>query len=383
MSKASTNLNQQQLIREVSRLRKRNAFLEKVSLRQKRLKENLGASQRKLWEIVNLMPNAIFEINMKGKVIFANAAGLEIFGRTTDDLKKGFSAFDVIVPEEHARLLAGIKRVESGETLPPPIPYICVKKDGQRFPVAIQSSRVMKSGKAVGVRGAIIDITRIQQASDILQKTKEDLENTVAQRSLELEITGEKLDRVLEETIMALSSAIEKRDPYTSGHQSRVAKLARAIAVKLELSRDQVKGIYMAALVHDIGKIYIPAEILSKPAKLNRIEMEIIRMHPAVGFEILSTIEFPWPIAKIVSQHHERIDGSGYPNGIKGNDILIEAKILAVADVVEAIASHRPYRPSLGIDKALEEIELNIDKFYEAKICQACLKLFEKDAFVF
>ena len=361
-----------QLLREIKKLSRKYA----------KLKAEFYQHRDKLWNIVEFLPNAIFETDLAGKVIFANAAGLDIFGRTPEDLSKGFSAFDVIVPEEHERLKTGFQRVRSGE-LYPPTPYTGLKKDGARFPVAIQSSRVMKGGKVVGVRGVIIDITRIQQAADMVQKAKQELENTVAERDHELEVTGEKLARVLEETIMALSSAIEKRDPYTSGHQSRVAKLARAIALKLDLPRDQVKGVYMAALVHDIGKIYIPAEILSKPAKLNRIETEIIKMHPAVGLEILSTIEFPWPIAKIVSQHHERLDGSGYPSGAKENEILLEAKIMAVADVVEAIASHRPYRPALGIDKALEEIELNKGKLYDSRIAQICLKLFQKDGFVF
>ena len=361
-----------QLLRDVKKLSRAHA----------KLKAELSQNRDKLWNIVEFLPNAIFETDLDGKVIFANAAGLDIFGRASQDLLSGFSAFDVVIPEEHERLKTGFQRVMSGE-LYPPSPYTGIKKNGTRFPVAIQSSRVMKDGKVVGVRGVIIDITRIQQAADMVQKAKEELENTVAARDRELELTGEKLARVLEETIMALSSAIEKRDPYTSGHQSRVAKLARAIALKLDLPRDQVKGVYMAALVHDIGKIYIPAEILSKPAKLNRIETEIIRMHPAVGFEILGTIEFPWPIAKIVSQHHERLDGSGYPSGAKDNDIILEAKILAVADVVEAIASHRPYRPALGIDKALEEIQLNKGRLYDPQITQVCLKLFEKDGFVF
>jgi len=356
--------------------------LKKLSRKHAKLKAEFHDNRDKLWNIVEFLPNAIFETDLNGKVIFANAAGLDIFGRTPEDLRNGFSAFDVIAREEHERLRSGFERVMSGE-LYPPTPYTGLRKDGAHFPVAIQSSRVMKEGKVAGVRGVIIDITKIQQAADMVQKAKEVLENTVAERSRELELTGEKLARVLEETIMALSSAIEKRDPYTSGHQSRVAKLARAIALKLDLPSDQVKGVYMAALVHDIGKIYIPAEILSKPAKLNRIETEIIKMHPAVGFEILGTIEFPWPIAKIVSQHHERLDGSGYPGGAKENEILLEAKILAVADVVEAIASHRPYRPALGIDKALEEIELNKGKLYDPRITQICLKLFQKDNFVF
>ena len=139
----------------------------------------------------------------------------------------------------------------------------------------------------------------------------------------------------------------------------------------------------MAGLVHDIGKISVPSEILSKPSKLKEIEMELIRSHSEVGFDILKDIEFPWPIAQVVFQHHERLDGSGYPRGLSGNDILIEAKVIAVADVVEAMSSHRPYRASLGIDKALEEISGNKDILYDAEVVDACLRLFEEKVFEF
>jgi len=178
---------------------------------------------------------------------------------------------------------------------------------------------------------------------------------------------------------MALT--VEERDPYTAGHQRRVTNLALAIAEELGLSEDQKDGLQKAGLIHDQGKISIPFDILSKPGRLTEIEFQLIKKHPEVGYHILKDIEFPWPVAKIVLQHHERINGSGYPNGLKAEDITIEAKILAVADVVEAMASHRPYRAALGIEKALEEIKLNRNTLYEPDVVDACLRLFNEKGF--
>lgn len=195
--------------------------------------------------------------------------------------------------------------------------------------------------------------------------------------SEELQVNVEKLRTALEGTVQVVASTVEVRDPYTAGHQRRVALLARAIAEEMRLSDNQVNGVFMAGVVHDLGKIYVPAEILSKPKQLNEIEFNLIKTHPQVGYDLLKTIEFPWPIAQIVYQHHERLDGKGYPNGLKGNNIMIEARILAVADVVEAMASHRPYRPSRGMERALKEISNNQGTLYEPQVVKACIKLFE------
>jgi len=197
----------------------------------------------------------------------------------------------------------------------------------------------------------------------------------------ELRESWERLRRTLAGTIQAISTTIEMRDPYTAGHQRRVALLAEAIAREMKLPEAQVEGIRFAAEIHDIGKIYVPAEILSKPTKLTELEYTIIKTHPQAGYDILKNIEFPWPIAQIVLQHHERINGSGYPNALKNGEILLEAKILAVADVVEAMSSHRPYRPSFGLDKALEEIQLNRGRLYEPEVVDSCLRLFKEKRF--
>jgi putative nucleotidyltransferase with HDIG domain len=180
---------------------------------------------------------------------------------------------------------------------------------------------------------------------------------------------------------MALT--IEIRDPYTAGHQRRVSKLSCAIARELGMPEDQVEGIRVAGDIHDIGKIYVPAEILSKPGQITAIEYGIIKTHPQVGFDILKTIKFPWPVAQIVLQHHERLDGSGYPIGLKDGEILKEARILSVADIVEAMSSHRPYRPAQGIGKALEEIIQNKGVFYDSDVVDTCVKIFREKHFRF
>jgi len=160
----------------------------------------------------------------------------------------------------------------------------------------------------------------------------------------------------------------ESRDPYTAGHQRRVTQLACAIAKEMDFPEKQIEGIHASGLLHDIGKIYIPTDILNRPGRLSNIEMDLIRTHSKVGYDILKTVNFPWPVAQIVLQHHERQDGSGYPQGLSGEEILIEARILTVADVIEAMSSHRPYRPALGIDTALGEISKNSGILYDPKV---------------
>lgn len=214
----------------------------------------------------------------------------------------------------------------------------------------------------------------VEIALDITQR-----KNAEGQRKISLARTR----RILEETVEALAATSERRDPYTAGHQRRVAQLACAIAREMGLAYEQVEGIRMAANIHDVGKVYVPAEILSKPTTLSGLEFSIIQTHPQIGYDILKEIEFPWPIASIVLQHHEKLDGSGYPNGLKGKDILIEAKILTVSDIVEAMASHRPYRAALGIEAALEEIKEEKKGIYDREIVSVCLNLFSVKRFRF
>lgn len=189
------------------------------------------------------------------------------------------------------------------------------------------------------------------------------------------------INKLLFQTIKALSLMMAERDPYTFYHQERMSKVAAAIATEIGLTENDVNIIRLAATVHDIGKIRIPIEILSKPGPIDEFEFGIIKTHPQVGYDILKTIEFPWPIAQIVLQHHERLNGSGYPRGMTGKEILLESKILAVADVVESMASHRPYRPALGVNAALREIAENRDVLYDAFVVDACINLSKKANF--
>ncbi|RZB30778.1 MAG: hypothetical protein SRB1_03058 [Desulfobacteraceae bacterium Eth-SRB1] len=193
----------------------------------------------------------------------------------------------------------------------------------------------------------------------------------------------ERLLKSMESTIDALAMTLEMRDPYTAGHQRRVAQLAKAIAQEMNCSDNEIKGIHFAAFIHDIGKIHVPAEILSKPAELTKAEFEMIKLHPQSGYDILKNIDFPWPLADIVLQHHERMNGSGYPQGLSGENICMEARILAVADTVEAMSAHRPYRAARGIEEALSEIEKNRAILYDPDVVDACLRLFAEKGFKF
>ncbi len=250
--------------------------------------------------------------------------------------------------------------------------------------------------------GLLTTVSKEMEAEDELKKHRDQLEAVVQARTAELTKLNEqlkleiverglaeerlqqsynRLQQNLDETVNAMSLTVEERDPYTAGHQRRTADLAMQLASQIGLSAHAVKGIHMAGLIHDIGKISIPAEILSKPGRLNAAEIQLIRRHPQAAYDILKKIDFPWPVDLIVLQHHERIDGSGYPQGLTGGETLIEARILCVADVVEAIASHRPYRPALGIDKALAEISANSGRLYDPHVVAACLRLLKEESY--
>jgi len=191
----------------------------------------------------------------------------------------------------------------------------------------------------------------------------------------ELKKSSDKIKTNIEDTIHAMAMTVEMRDPYTAGHQRQVANFASSIAEKMSIPKEQIDSIHLAGTIHDIGKMQVPTEILSKCGKLTGLEYDMIKTHPQAGYDILKTIRFQWPIAEFVLQHHERMDGSGYPSGLSGNDILIEAKILSVADVVDAIVPHRPYRPALGIEKAKEEISNNRGILYDSNVVDACLSI--------
>jgi putative nucleotidyltransferase with HDIG domain/PAS domain S-box-containing protein len=235
-----------------------------------------------------------------------------------------------------------------------------------RKEMLLNARRILREGEGTQlILLAIEDVTQHKQTEENLRRSLENLQ------------------RALGETTAALASAAEKRDPYTAGHQQRVAQLAGAIAREMGCTEDQMEAIRVAGILHDIGKLYVPSEILSKPTRLSDLEFAMIKTHSQVGFDILKEIKFPWPVAQIVLQHHERMNGSGYPHGLTSPDILPEARILAVADVVEAMASHRPYRPALGIQQALQEISRHRGILYDPQAVDACLRLFTERNFQF
>jgi PAS domain S-box-containing protein len=238
------------------------------------------------------------------------------------------------------------------------------RKDGTTLWTEMTLSFVRdENQRPVGIIGVAREITGRKQAEAKIQQTLESLRKAVGT------------------TIQVMVSVVEMRDPYTAGHQIRSADLARAIAEEMGLPQEKIDGIRMAGSIHDIGKLSIPAEILSKPTKLTDIEFSLIKEHSRSGYEMLKDVESPWPLAEIVYQHHERMDGSGYPRNLKGDEIIMEARIMAVADIVEAMASHRPYRPTLGIEAALEEIEKNKGVLYDNAVADACLKLFREKGY--
>ena len=198
-----------------------------------------------------------------------------------------------------------------------------------------------------------------------------------------LKQTCKKLQKFIEDTAYIIMKVVETRDPYSIGHQQRVSKLATVIAQEMKLPQDKIEGTRIASLVHDIGKVNLPTEIISKPNKLIEVEFNLIKNYPKVGYDILKKVDFPWPIAEIVFQHQEKIDGSGYPRGLKADEICIEAKILGVANVVEAMSSYKSYRPALSIDEALAEISKNKNILFDPEVVDACLRLFKEKGFKF
>ena len=212
---------------------------------------------------------------------------------------------------------------------------------------------------------------------------RRNLEQMVDERTDSLQRSMKKLENAMNGIVRAIAHTVETRDPYTAGHQRRVADLAVALAQTVGFEEEMIEAVRMAAIIHDLGKISVPAEILSKPSRLTVNEFNLIKEHPLVGYNILKDIEFPWEIATMVYQHHEKLDGSGYPLGLSGDEILPESRVLTVADVVEAMASHRPYRPGLGIEIALDEIQKNQGRLYDPEVTAACQALFKEGRFSF
>ncbi|MFA4911105.1 MAG: PAS domain S-box protein [Desulfobacteria bacterium] len=327
----------------------------------KKAEEALKESEQRYRQLLEVAPVSI-AVHSEGKLVFTNPAGARMIGANSPQELVGKPISEIVHPEGWEIAKDRIQRMFEGEQGLYPVEDKYIRLDGTAFPVEVVAAPFTYQDKPA-VQVIVIDITERKQMEE------ERREN------------AQKLVKAMESTIEAMATTVEMRDPYTAGHQLRVAALVSAIAKEMDISADQVYGISMAGIVHDIGKIFIPAEILSRPGKLSKIEFDLIKMHPEVGYNILKDIEFPWSIAQAILQHHERMDGSGYPAGLSREAILLEARILAVADVVEAMASHRPYRAAIGLDGALEEISMNSGILYDADVVDACIRLFHEKGF--
>ncbi|HEX7535025.1 MAG TPA: PAS domain S-box protein, partial [Syntrophales bacterium] len=324
---------------------------------RKRAEEELKQSEERYRNIFENAQGGIFQTSLEGRFLTANQALATILGYDSpEDLMTTIINIPkqlYVNPEDRKVLLKMTEEqgsVKGFETQ-------FYRKNGSMIWVSVNQQAVRDAeGRILYYEGFNEDITIKKEGVERIRKA-------------------------LGATVQAMAVTVETRDPYTAGHQRRVADLARSIATEMNLPADQINGIRIAATIHDLGKISVPAEILSKPTKLTALEFSLIKTHPQSGYDILQDIDFPWPIARIVLEHHERMNGSGYPNGLTGDNILLESRILAVADVVESMASHRPYRPSLGIEAALQEIEKNKGTLYDNTVADVCLRVFREKGY--
>ncbi|MBA7534072.1 Sensor histidine kinase RcsC [subsurface metagenome] len=331
---------------------------------RKKAEEQIKDSEKRLKILFDYAPDAYYISDLKGKFIDGNKVAERLMGYKREELiGSSFLKLKLLsladIPKAAKLLVKNLRGQPTG-----PDEFILNRKDNSKVTVEI-STYPVKIKERTLVLGIARDITERKQAEQKLLQSHN------------------KLLKTMEDTIYTIGKITETRDPYTAGHQKTVSQIAVFIAQEMKLPKDKIEGVRIASLVHDIGKNSVPAEILNKPIKLSDIEFNLIKDHSQTGHDILKSIEFPWPVARIVLQHHERLNGSGYPQGLKGEDILLEARIIGVADVIDAMSSHRPYRPALGIDVALEEISKNKGIFYDPEVVDACIKLFKEKRFKF
>ena len=331
---------------------------------RKAAEKSLRESEAKFRALVESTSDWIWEIDEHGVYTYSSPQIFDLLGYTAEEVI-GKTPFDLMTLEDASSLKPPFTSIVEERKHFHLLENANVHKDGRIVFLETSGTPIIDAeGSFRGYRGIDRDISERKEAEQ------------------ERRASAERHEKILLQTIEAIASTVEARDPYTAGHQRRVADIASAIAGDMGLSRDTIKGIYLAATIHDLGKIRVPAEILSKPGRLNQIEYELVKGHVQTGYDIIKDIEFPWPIALMVLHHHERLDGSGYPQGLKSESILPEAKILAVADVVEAMSSHRPYRPGLGQEEALREIAAHRGTLYDPAVVDICIALFREKNFV-
>lgn len=326
-----------------------------------RQRDHLLDTEAQLRGVVEQNIAGVYILTEHGEVAYLNERFAQLCGYSAADVC-GRPFLDFVAPEDRSRAQASFAEAMHGDSRQ--LEFTLLGRNGRTIDVLTHGAKATYRLRPALV-GVALDITERRQ--------HERAERAATNR----------LREVMESTVAVIAATLEARDPYTAGHQRRVAQLASAIARTLRCDEETVRGVHFGALIHDIGKIKIPAELLSKPTRLTELETKLLETHTEAGFDILNGIEFPWPVAQMVLQHHERMDGSGYPHGLTGDSILLESRILAVADVVEAMSSHRPYRPSRGTDVALEEIESGRGTRYDANAVDACLSLFREQHFAF
>ncbi|OGP85493.1 MAG: hypothetical protein A2Z08_08280 [Deltaproteobacteria bacterium RBG_16_54_11] len=327
---------------------------------RKQVEEALQESEEKYRDLVENISDILYAIDEHGIVTYVAPAIESLSGYAPSEII-GHPFSEFVYREDGPYIMEKFQEDLAGH--PEPHEFRMVNKAGVVRWVRTSSRPFFKETRAVGLRGVMTDLTARKQAEEEVKRGYEQLQET------------------LHSTVSALASTVEMKDQYTAGHQPRVRHLACAIAGEMGLSEEQIEGIRMAASIHDIGKIMVPAEILNKPGPLTEIQYEMIKMHPRAGYDILKGIKFPWPVAQIILQHHELMDGSGYPQGLSGEKIMVEARILTVANVVEAMNAHRPYRPAFDIKVALAEISKNRGILYDPAVVDACLRLFTEKGF--
>lgn len=331
---------------------------------RKRAEKALQQSEQKLRYIVENSTNLFFSHTPDNIITYMSPQSMKFIDCDPQEAMVNWTSFLTDHSVNAEGVLCTQRAIETGK-IQQAYELELIGKKGRKIWVQVNETPVVINGATVMVVGALTDITGRKKVEEELKKSYE------------------RLKRTLNETVNALSVTVEIRDPYTAGHQRRVSQLACAIAMEMGLTGEKIEGVRVAGILHDIGKIYVPPEILNKPGKITDIELMLIKTHPKVGYDILKKIVFDWPVAKTMLQHHERIDGSGYPFGLIAGDIIMEARILAVADVVEAMSSHRPYRTALGIEAALIEIERYKNVFYDGSVVGVCLKLIQEKRFSF
>ncbi|NOZ62338.1 MAG: PAS domain S-box protein [Calditrichaeota bacterium] len=329
---------------------------------RKTMEDSLRASEERYRTLVEGSGQAIISVNRSGKILFLNRISEKILNLPSTH-GYGKKVEDILPRELGYALSENIRQV--------------IKS---RAPLITENSAKINGGRR-WFEWRIYPLRSNHDVDSALIIAMDVTERKLA--DVKLRQSYEKMQKTLQGIVTALTATIEIRDPYTAGHQRRVSELTCMIAEEMGLSKDKIEGIRIASLMHDIGKIYVPTEILSKPGKLSDSEFDLIKIHPRAGYDILKSIDFPWPIAQAILQHHERMDGSGYPDGLLGPEIIVEARIIAAADVVETMASHRPYRPAKGIKEAIKEIKSGRGIYYDSEIVDICLKFYREKKFKF